>query len=325
MAAPHRSAVRALLLMVGQHTVGRGAEWHTSRPRMGATAEKVSRIIAGLLILVAPIVVAGCGNSGPSHPAAVTTSMTGQHWSVWHSLTATQKQELATDCAAQYHGAVPSKIRTGISTPELATRMTTVFREHGDSESLETIQETCTTAIEAIAQPIEEADVERGHKEEEAGEARKEHEKEALKASVAHGTFTATPVSIRRYIKEEQIGQSVRSVTCSPQSCTVQINEYNPDPSGIIQKIVGGEHTAEGEVLESQAKVFHALFADHRVQEAAVESWLELSTVGGKTVKWPAVRTSCTRDAANQIDWERVEPTGIEQLCSVKLLPQGTP
>ena len=49
MAAPHRSAVRALLLMVGQHTVGRGAEWHTSRPRMGATAEKVSRIIGSAL------------------------------------------------------------------------------------------------------------------------------------------------------------------------------------------------------------------------------------------------------------------------------------
>lgn len=154
--------------------------------------------------------------------------MTAQHWSVWQSLTATQKQELATDCAAPYHGAVPNKIRAGITAPALATRMTVVFREHGDKESLETIQETCATAIEAIAQPIEEAEVERGRKDEEANEARKEHEQEALKASVAHGTFIATPATVSHYIKEEQIDESVRNVACGAQNCTVRPNEYNP-------------------------------------------------------------------------------------------------
>jgi hypothetical protein len=292
---------------------------------MGAAAAKLSPVIAATLSVVAFAAASGCGSSGPSRPATVTASMTSQHWSLWNSLTATQKEELTSDCAAQYHGGVSRKIKTGISTPELVTRMAAVFKEHGDSESLESIQETCSTAIDAIAQPIEVADSERAHKEEEAGEAHKEKEKEALKTSVQHGTFTATPTSIRRYIKEEQIGEGVRGVSCNGQSCNVQINDYNPDPTGIVQKIVGGEHTAEGELLETQAKVFNALFADHRVQEATVESWLELSTVGGKTVKWPAVRTSCTRSAANQIDWERVEPSGIEQLCNVKLLPQGTP
>ncbi len=56
-----------------------------------------------------------------------------------------------------------------------------------------------------------------------------------------------------------------------------------------------------------------------------MESWVEVATTGGKGIKWPVLRVSCNRAAANQIDWEGVDAHGLERLCSLKVLPNGSP
>jgi len=61
------------------------------------------------------------------------------------------------------------------------------------------------------------------------------------------------------------------------------------------------------------------------MREATIIPWDELETNGGKDVRWPAISVTCDSSAAKQIDWEKVSPTGVEELCRVTLLPNGPP
>ena len=94
---------------------------------------------------------------------------------------------------------------------------------------------------------------------------------------------------------------------------------------GIVGKILDVEGTPLSELTESITKVFNALFSDRHIQQATVNSWIDVETVGSKLRKWPALRVMCNRTAAEQIDWERVTPDGLKKLCDVSILPDGSP
>jgi hypothetical protein len=157
-------------------------------------------------------------------------------------------------------------------------------------------------------------------------EHREEEQKKRLKENIADHTFTATDSSIRRYVSYELIGEKLRGVTCQADTeCTVALDDYTPEKSGKIATFLGLARSTQEQLLEDPDKVFAALFADPHMREATVVSWDELETKGGKNVRWPAVSVTCDSSAASQIDWQKVSAEGVEELCKVTLLPNGSP
>jgi hypothetical protein len=148
---------------------------------------------------------------------------------------------------------------------------------------------------------------------------------QAVLASVRNGSFRVTDASVRTYMTAAQIGESTRTVSCVENSCTIAYDDYDPSNHPILNKIFGTTSTPETDLDMPMTQLFFALFSDPHLQRASVTSWIDLPTVGGKIVRWPALTVSCDRAADEQIDWSNVTPAGLRQLCSYSVLPDGAP
>jgi len=210
---------------------------------------------------------------------------------------------------------VASKSNSPSTTEPAATaqQSTGVLAEHETEEK--------QTKLREREREIEEKKIKLG----EQKERREEKQKKNLKESIANHTFIATDSSIRQYLFYELIGEKPREVNCMETECTVAIDDYTPHQSGKIATFLGLGRSTQEQLLEDPNKVFAALFADPHMSEATIISWDELETNGGKDVRWPAISVTCDASAAKQIDWEKVSPTGVEELCKVNLLPNGPP
>ena len=290
------------------------------------------------LVVIVVVDVAASGSKSKSKtatsqaaPQSIVPSMTSRNEAFWHELTPQQKIELAQDCrsaliskasgsfGSDEDGTTVKEI--GATTPtQIATQITGVYAKE-EPESVFTIQSACANVVQSDARGREEKKQEKTGSEEE----QKEQQNTNLIASVSNGTFEATDSNVRAYMKAALIGESVRSVTCSQSMCEVSFNDHNPVKLGILGKVLHVEGTPLSELTESVTKIFKALFSDRRLQQATVTSWIDVETVGGKLRKWPALRVMCERSAAEQIDWERVTPDGLKQLCDVSTLPDGSP
>jgi hypothetical protein len=287
-------------------------------------------VLGVLIILVVGVASGSHGKNKPSVPESVAVqsivpSMTSQNEAFWQRLTTGQKTELAEDCRSKlanhapgWPEAPPPHVR-GIAPAQIVSYIDKLYSE--EPESYANIQRACENGATSIEMRTEERQREKVGNEEE----RKEEQNRKLIASVEHGTFIATDSSVRAYMKAALIGESVRSVTCAQSICEVSFNDYNPVKLGILGKVLHIEGTPLSELTESVTKIFKALFSDGGLQQVTVTSWIDVETVGGKLRKWPALRVICGRSAAEQIDWERVTPDGLKQLCYVSILPDGSP
>jgi hypothetical protein len=287
-------------------------------------------VLGVLIILVVGVASGSHGKNKPSvtEPAAVQSivpSMTSQNEAFWERLTTGQKTELAEDCRSKlashapgWPEAPPPHVRS-IAPAQIISYIDKLYSE--EPESYANIQRACENGASSIEMRTEERRREKVGNEEEHHEEHNKH----LIASVSNGTFEATDSNVRAYMKAALIGESVRSVACSQGTCEVSFNDYNPVKLGILGKVLHVEGTPLSELTESVTKIFKALFSDRRLQQARVTSWIDVETVGGKLRKWPALRVMCGRSAAEQINWERVTPDGLKQLCDVSIFPDGSP
>jgi hypothetical protein len=199
-------------------------------------------------------------------------------------------------------------------TAQVTQQSTSVLAEHETEEKQNKLRER--------EHEIEERKIKLG----EQKERHEEEQKKNLKESIEHQTFVATDASVRQYLSDELIGEKLRKVSCHMETeCTVALDDYTPQKAGKITTFLGLGRSTTEQLFEDPDKIFAALFADGHMQEATVIPWVELETNGGKGVRWPAIRVVCDASAAKQIDWDRVSPTGIEELCKVTLLPNGPP
>jgi hypothetical protein len=286
-------------------------------------------VLGVLIILVIGIASGSHGKHEASvaEPAAqsIVPSMTSQNEVFWQRLTTGQRTELAQDCRSKlashapgWPEAPPPHI-SSITPAQIVSYVDKLYSE--EPESYANIQRACENGASSIEMRSEERRREKVGNEEE----NKEEQNKKLIASVGNGTFEATDSNVRAYMKAALIGESVRSVACSQETCEVSFNDYNPVKLGILGKVLDVEGTPLSELTESITKVFNALFSDRHIQQATVTSWIDVATGGGKLRKWPALRVMCNRTAAEQIDWERVTPDDLKQLCDVSVLPDGSP
>jgi hypothetical protein len=287
----------------------------------------------GLIVIVVIAAVSGSTSkkSSSASPASqppvqsIVPSMTSRDEAFWQGLTMSQKTDLAQDCRSKladhapgWPEAPPQHI-SSITPTQIVSYIDRLYSE--EPESYANIQRACENGATSIEMRTEERRRDKVGNEEE----QKEEQNKKLIASIEHGTFIATDGSVRAYIKAALIGESVRSVTCSQSICEVSFDDYNPVKLGILGKVLHVEGTPLSELTESVTKIFKALFSDRGLQQATVTSWIDVETVGGKLRKWPALRVMCGRSAAEQINWERVTPNGLKQLCAVSILPDGSP
>lgn len=211
-------------------------------------------------------------------------------------------------------GSKHSTPTTSTETAAQVARQKTELAEHETEEK--------QTKLRGEERETEEKKIKLG----EQKEHREEEQKKRQTESIANHTFAATDASVREYIKSDLIGEGVKEVTCREQvECTVALDDYTPSKAGKIATFLGLAQSTQEQLLEDPDKVFAAVFADPHMQEATVISWDELETNGGENVRWPAISVTCAASAAQQIDWEKVSSSGVEELCKVSLLPNGPP
>jgi hypothetical protein len=81
----------------------------------------------------------------------------------------------------------------------------------------------------------------------------------------------------------------------------------------------------EEEYLYPLRGVFRELFDQARVsakllpvRDVFIAAWGPVTTVGGKTKEALVLNIDCTRAAADQIDWDNVDVSGMKTLCEVR-------
>jgi hypothetical protein len=262
--------------------------------------------------------------------------MTAKNWEFWNHLSPTQKEELALLCRSQLAAQVGTSGGTDsegnnykqivtVAPARISKEIDYLFAEYAES----TIQAVCGHAVAKGVELNALEQKERVAKQNAAKEERSEEHKTAIKESVKHHTFRATDSFVREYMSAALVGESVRSVECSNETtCVISYNDYNPVGPGLATKVleaVGAETGVEEQLALSMKQLFGALFSDPHLQEASLTSWIHIQTIGGQSKLWPALHISCTRSAAEKIDWERVTREGLQQLCKYDLLPNGRP
>lgn len=73
--------------------------------------------------------------------------------------------------------------------------------------------------------------------------------------------------------------------------------------------------SAQEELLEEQRRIWRTMFSRPQTKEATILVRGPVTTVGGKTKVAPVLKVTCTRAAANQINWDAVDVDGMSALC----------
>lgn len=293
--------------------------------------------VLGALTVLAVAAATESHKAGASKVTSVVPAMTSQNWDFWNRLTSSQQTQLALDCRSQAAGDVSGSSATdsagdtlhqiALTEPtKIAREVSNIYPEYSESP----IHVVCAHAIpKVIANSKQELQDEKTARDEHQGEQReeqKENQRKTLIGTVANGTFKATSNHVREYIADDQIAESLRSVSCVDEAaCDVSFNGPALTGPGVVEKLLNIESTPLSEAFDPMRDIFKAVFADKHLQQATVTSWVELETKGGKLRRWPALRVACNRSAANQIDWERVTPGAVKELCTLTELPDGSP
>jgi hypothetical protein len=260
--------------------------------------------------------------------------MTSDEYTFWQRLNVGQRDELAGDCRSQLISTTTqpgaggtdsygdTRAQISAFTPvALATAVTVLFRD--PSNAVFDIQDACEEVVDTAAQQQDNQQTDSSVTQMDQRIAREDR----VLAMVKHHTFTATNALVSAYMKADAIGYAVRGVACLDRAvCTVAYDDVDPEHHPILSRIFGsGVNNAEFQLVQPMTELFNALFSDPKLERATVTSWIDLQTVGGKVVLWPALTISCDRHAADQIDWSNVSPAGLNQLCAYSVLPQGRP
>lgn len=73
--------------------------------------------------------------------------------------------------------------------------------------------------------------------------------------------------------------------------------------------------SADLELIEPTRPIFKALFGIADVQSVEVKVWGPTTSVGGKSSISPLFSLTCDSAANAQIDWNKIDAHGLEQLC----------
>ncbi len=82
-----------------------------------------------------------------------------------------------------------------------------------------------------------------------------------------------------------------------------------------VQETGGFLLSPQEAIFEEQRRIWRKLFSRPETEEATILVDGPVVSVGGKESVKPILRTTCDRQAANQINWENVQLDGIETLC----------
>lgn len=73
--------------------------------------------------------------------------------------------------------------------------------------------------------------------------------------------------------------------------------------------------SSQEEILEEQRRIWRTMFSRPQTKEATILVEGPVTTVGGKSKVAPILDVTCTRAAANQINWNVVDVDGMRALC----------
>ncbi len=296
------------------------------------------------VVVVVLLSIAAAGQTKPTTrsaeaPIAVVPSMTSQDITLWARLNDSQRFQLATDCRAQLIAQARQNASAGDGdgdeygdsaaqiaavTPARLVAGVASFVANEGQPGMDDITDACAMAIYDYDTQQASVQDNQGYAAMQSAAAKQN----GFNTNIQHHTFQATDANLRWYVNADSPDtNTVRSISCRQRTtCVVALNEDNPTDIPILRTIDGGgDGSLDGQLLQPLRDVFQAIFGDAMMQHASVTSWIAMQSVGGMSIPWPALTISCDRAAANQIDWQRVSPAGLQQLCSFSLLPQGSP
>ncbi len=95
------------------------------------------------------------------------------------------------------------------------------------------------------------------------------------------------------------------TVNCFHDECS--ISYVLKEPTGI---------SFNHELMEPTRQVWKAIFTDPSIKAAKINVEGPLESVGGKSSTGTIYSLECTREDAEQIDWDNVEADGMKKLCN---------
>jgi hypothetical protein len=127
----------------------------------------------------------------------------------------------------------------------------------------------------------------------------------------APASFTANEQSVSTLVTEaiNKEGTSPGlakppTVSCSSSECT--ISYVVKEPTGI---------SFDDELMQPTRQIWKALFEDSNIQSTKITVEGPVVSVGGQKSTGDLYSLSCTREDANQINWESVEADGLKKIC----------
>jgi hypothetical protein len=90
-----------------------------------------------------------------------------------------------------------------------------------------------------------------------------------------------------------------------------------------VQKSAG--YDSDRELLYPTRQIWKALFTDPHFQSGTMNISGPVTTVGGKSETALLLTVTCDRNAASQIDWDKVDGDGLRTLCGFQAHVAGFP
>lgn len=246
--------------------------------------------VLGVLTVLAIGAATESHKAGSSKVSSVMPAMTSQNWDFWNRLTSSQQTQLALDCRSQVADDVSGSSATdsagdtlhqiALAEPtKIAHEVSEIYAEYSESPIRVACEHAIPKVISNSKQELQDEKTARGEHQAEQREERKENQRKMLIGTVADGTFKATNSHVREYIADEQIGESLRSVSCVGEAiCDISFNGPALTGPGVVEKLLNIESTPLSEALRPMRDIFKAVFADRLLQQATVTSWVELET-----------------------------------------------
>jgi hypothetical protein len=127
----------------------------------------------------------------------------------------------------------------------------------------------------------------------------------------APSSFTASERSVSALVTEAIDKETTSpglakppTVNCSSSECT--ISYVVKEPTGI---------SFDDELIQPTRQIWKALFEDSNIQDAKITVEGPVVSVGGQKSIGELYSLSCTREDANQINWDGVEADGLKKIC----------
>jgi hypothetical protein len=90
-----------------------------------------------------------------------------------------------------------------------------------------------------------------------------------------------------------------------------------------VQKSAG--LNSDTDLLYPTRQIWKALFTDPQFRNGTINISGPVTTVGGKSETAPLLTLTCDRNAASQIDWDKVDGNGFRTMCNFQAHSAGLP